>query len=334
MTFFPEGDPLSGVEPYLQIYVSLEYHGCRVCHYRGVKPFWLALIMPPKGTKMCVIETLKLMKIVTSTVSLGFPDRVLNMSTLRFILVLFLITLSQGSAFSEKRENSPIGYVEEYQYEAVPMGNEGGKEQIGAVLSFGDNRIVLSSKMVSQKGEERILLKMTREGALISGTKNRTDNSGRRTEARLWRDEHRVYIEQTSAERKKTTAIEIPLGSILATEGSLVVLLRSFPFESTAQWHLFMIDFSGRSSAATASQADIERIGVPAGEFTSYRVEILFGVPVLHFKVVCWVAREKPHVLVKSVGKRGLMTPTYVTSLTRQQMPGSSRKKMDRETSH
>ena len=73
--------------------------------------------------------------------------------------------------------------------------------------------------------------------------------------------------------------------------------------------------FLGKVGAATARQTGVERIEVPAGEFPCYRMEVLFHVLILSPKVVCWVTTEKPHVVVKSVGKRGVFTPTYVTTL-------------------
>ena len=76
-----------------------------------------------------------------------------------------------------------------------------------------------------------------------------------------------------------------------------------------------MIDFTGKAVAATASQTGVERIEVPAGEFPCYRMEVLFHVFILSPKAICWVTREKPHVVVKSVGKRGVFTATYVTTL-------------------
>jgi hypothetical protein len=76
-----------------------------------------------------------------------------------------------------------------------------------------------------------------------------------------------------------------------------------------------MIDFSGRSVNATARQAGIERITVPAGEFLCYRIEVLVHTFILKPTIVCWVTIEKPHFVVKNEGKRGILTPKYITTL-------------------
>jgi hypothetical protein len=245
------------------------------------------------------------------------------MNTLRLIVSSLVIVLSVGFALSERHVSvaQDNNHVEQYQYEAVPRGSEKDKEEINAVISFNDNGIVISSKKISRKAEERMLLNLTAKGELISGT--RTINSPRgSTETHIWRDQQRAYIERTLHGRKETRAVKIPEGSKLAVEGSLVVLLRSFPYDSATEWNLFMIDFSGRSIRATARQTGTECITVPAGEFSCYRIEIFFGVPFFR-QVLCWFAMEEPHILVKSVGKRGPFTATYVTSLIGQQLPES-----------
>ena len=158
-------------------------------------------------------------------------------------------------------------------------------------------------------------MKMTGNGDLISGTRSLTESAGKLLEEKIWRDKNKAYIEQTTSRDKKTMARDIPEGATLAVEGSLLVLLRFFPYASATRWDLLMIDFSGKAVAATARQTGVERIEVPAGEFPCYRMEVLFHVFILSPKVVCWVTTEKPHVVIKSVGKRGVFTPTYVTTL-------------------
>ncbi|MGD0229204.1 MAG: hypothetical protein ABSC19_02450 [Syntrophorhabdales bacterium] len=248
------------------------------------------------------------------------------MKMLCLTMFLLFMMLPQGSAFPERSGNAPEGdnHVERYHYEAVPIGEENDKEDIGLVLSFEANGIGFASTAVSEKAEERIRVKMTREGDLISGARSLAINSSRRlTEGKIWRDENKVYIEQISGKGKKTKTLDIPKGATLAVEGSLLVLLRFFPYESATRWDLFMIDFSGTAVAATARQAGVERIAVPAGEFPCYRMEVLFHIFILSPKVVCWVTTEKPHVVIRSVGKRGVFTPTYITSLIGEQFAGS-----------
>ena len=227
--------------------------------------------------------------------------------------LLLLVLLSQGPVFAENGREGPGDYnhVETYHYQAVPVGKESDTEQIRMVLSFEDDRIDFASTSVSEKTKEEVVLKMTGKGDLVSGTRSLTSSSGKVAKAKIWRDGNRVY----TYGRKKTTAADIPKTAILAIKGSLLVLLRSFPYGTTDQWNLFMIEFSGKSIPASVRQTGTERISVPAGEFLCYRVEVRFHVFILNPVVVCWVAADNPHIVVKSIGKRGIFSPTYVTSL-------------------
>ena len=236
-----------------------------------------------------------------------------GMGRLAFSLLLLLVLLFQGpvSAKNGQEEQGEPNHVETYRYQAVPTGRERDTEQITMVLSFKDDTIGFTSTSVSDKEKEEVTLKMTGKGDLTSGTRSLFSGSGRVTKARIWRDGNKVYTRRG----KKTTSANIPKGAILAIKGSLLVLLRSFPYGTTDQWNLLMIEFSGKSISATVRQTGTERISVPAGEFLCYRVEVRFHVLVLNPVVVCWVDTEKPHIVIKSVGKRGLFTPIYVTTL-------------------
>jgi hypothetical protein len=242
----------------------------------------------------------------------------LKVKTVCLFMFFLLSMLAHGAAFPKEPKDGPGGgdHIEKYQYEAVPIGKEKDEEEIEMALSFEDDGIGFTSTSVSEKAEERIQVKMTRDGDLITGARSLTDSSGSVTEEKIWRDNNKVYIERDSGEDKKTKTLDIPQGATLAVEGSLLVLLRFFPYGSATQWNLFMIDFSGKSAAATARQTGTERIEVPGGEFPCYRMEVLFHVHVLSPKAICWATMEKPHVVIKSVGKRGVFTPTYITSLT------------------
>jgi hypothetical protein len=235
------------------------------------------------------------------------------MKGVSFTLLLLLVLLSQGPVFAENGREGPGDYnhVETYRYQAVPVGKESDTEQIRMVLSFEDDRIDFSSTSVSEKANEEVVLKMTGKGDLISGTRSLTSSPGKVAKAKIWRDGNRVYTYR----RKKTSAVDIPKTAVLAIKGSLLVLLRSFPYGTTDQWNLFMIEFSGKSIPASVRHTGTERISVPAGEFLCYRVEVRFHVFILNPVVVCWVAVDNPHIVVKSIGKRGIFSPTYVTSL-------------------
>ncbi len=236
-------------------------------------------------------------------------------------LFLLLLVPAQGLAFPDTIESGPAGqsHVETYHYEAVAASKEKDKEEIELTLSFKEDSAEYASTIVSAKSDQRITIKMTKQGHLISGARSFRRNPGGPTEEKIWRDGKRAYVEQTSGTHKKTIQLDIPEGRTLAVEGSLLVLLRFFPYDSATRWDLFMIDFSGRSITATARQAGVERITVPAGEFSCYRMEVLIHTFILSPTIVCWVTTEKPHFVVKSEGKRGMLTPKYITTLVGKQ---------------
>jgi hypothetical protein len=241
----------------------------------------------------------------------------------RYVATLFLLFLvpAQGLAFPDTIETGPAGLssVETYYYEAMPIGKENDKEEVELDLSFEKGSAEYVSTIVSAKSDERITIKMTKEGNLISGTRSLRRSPGGPVEEKIWRDGKRAYVEQTSGTDKKIIPLDIPESRTLALQGSLLVLLRFFPYDSTTRWELFMIDFSGRSVTATARQAGIERITVPAGEFSCYRMEVLVHTFILKPTIVCWVTTEKPHFVVKNEGKRGIFTPKYITTLIDRQ---------------
>lgn len=241
----------------------------------------------------------------------------------RYLSTLFLLLLvpAQGLAFPDAHENGPRGnnHVEKYRYEAIPEGRQNDKEEIELTFSFEENGSEYASTMVSARSGERIAIKMTRKGDLISGASSLLSSSGSLTEAKIWRDGNKAYVEQTSGTDKKTMQLDVPEGKTLAVEGSLIMLFRFFPYDSATRQDLFMIDFSGRSVTATARQAGIERITVPAGEFSCYRMEVLVHAFILSPTIVCWVTIEEPHFVVRNVGKRSLLGPKYITSLIGRQ---------------
>ena len=237
------------------------------------------------------------------------------------ILLLFFIMPGHRPAFPETIDNGPGGnnHVETYRYEAMPEGRQNEKEETRLTFSFKEDSAEYTSTIVSAKSDERITLNMTKEGQLISGARSLLRSPGGPSEEKIWRDGETAYVEQTSGSDREIKHLDIPEGKTLALEGSLMTLLRFFPYDSTTRWELFMIDFSGRSVTATARQAGIERITVPAGEFSCYRMEVLVHTFILSPTIVCWVTTEKPHFVVRSEGKRGIFTPKYITTLIGRQ---------------
>jgi len=234
------------------------------------------------------------------------------------ILLLFFIMPGHRPAFPETIDNGPGGnnHVETYRYEAMPEGRQNEKEETRLTFSFKEDSAEYTSTIVSAKSDERITLNMTKEGQLISGARSLLRSPGGPTEEKIWRDEDKAYVEQAG---KKVATLDIPEGSTLAVEGSLLVLLRFFPYGGATRRELFMIDFSGRSVKATARQAGTEIVTVPAGEFSCYRVEVLVHAFILSPTIVCWVTAEEPHIVVKSMGKRSLFGPVYITTLIGRQ---------------
>ncbi len=226
-------------------------------------------------------------------------------------LLLFLLFVLPGPLYSAGREDN---HFEQHHYEAVPVGKENDKEEIEVRVSFAPDGVSLASRSVSEKAEERIQIRMTGQGDLISGTR-KFITQGSVIDEKLWRDGNKVHIEQTSRKGRKTKVLDIPDGSILAVEASMFVLLRFFPYGSTAHWDLFMVDFSGHSGTATATQTALESISVHGENFPCYRLEVLFHVPIVEPRAICWVTVEEPHLVVRTIGKRGVFTPTYITSL-------------------
>ena len=126
----------------------------------------------------------------------------------RYLSTLFLLLLvpARGLAFPDTIESGPAGpsHVETYHYEAVPIGKENDKEEIELTLSFEEDSSEYASTIVSEKSDERITIKMTKEGNLISGTRSLRRGPRGPIEEKIWRDGKTAYVEQTSGTDKKT----------------------------------------------------------------------------------------------------------------------------------
>jgi hypothetical protein len=114
---------------------------------------------------------------------------------------------------------------------------------------------------------------------------------------------------------RKIRKLKIPENIPLAVDASLLYLLRSFPFDTEAQWRVFMVDFSGHSIRITARHTGTEMVIVPAGDFDCYRIEVTVNLPIFQPKILIWLTKSEPHFLVKHSGKRGPFTPKYETTL-------------------
>jgi hypothetical protein len=131
----------------------------------------------------------------------------------------------------------------------------------------------------------------------------------------LWHDGRTVSIARRVGNGRKIRKLKIPENIPLAVDASLLYLLRSFPFDTEAQWRIFMVDFSGHSVRITARHTRTEMVIVPAGDFDCYRIEVTVNLPIFQPKILIWLIKSEPHFLVKHSGKRGPFTPTYETTL-------------------
>jgi hypothetical protein len=240
----------------------------------------------------------------------------LLLSSFSFTLLFFALNL----AFADDvRENTILSETREtYHYQAVPAGEntDRRKESIEIELSGSGDGLEYVSKVISAKSIETIKLRMDKEGRFVSGLRGVSNRQNQKLSAeQIWEDENKVYIQRDSDGTRKPRQIKLPTDKPTAVDGSLLILLRSFPFNTGTKWNIFMIDFSGYSVTITVHQAKVENIVVQPGEFECYRMEVVVGLPVIRPTLTYWLTTDKPHFLVKNLGKRGPFTSTYMTTL-------------------
>ncbi len=218
-----------------------------------------------------------------------------------------------------------IGYAEKsskkrerYRYEAVPVKSREAsrRKSIEMIINHTGSQAIFTMKSISSKEVEYITIELDAEGNFISGARNVTNTSGKsKFEGSIWRKQKTVYAKRRSGRGQKTREFDLPKNKNLAVDGSLLLLLRSFPFDQNREWKLFLIDFSQHSVSGTVRQAGIETIQVKAGEFECYRMEVIIHAFVFRPKITYWITKMEPHFLVKHRGKIGPFTKTYTTKL-------------------
>jgi len=232
------------------------------------------------------------------------------------IAALFFL---QGAAWAAaEKENSPGGRnVEKYRYEAIPIGGEASHKELIEIELIGEDRgVEYISKTISPEDIEEITIHTDREGRFISGLRTTSSRQNEKVQQeKVWIADRKAYVERGTGEEKKRKEYELPQDMPFAVDGSLLVLLRSFPFNESREWTVFMVDFSGYAIKVTVRQAGMEKVAVPAGEFECYRIEVVVDIPIFHPKVTYWLSARKPNFLVKHQGKKGPFTPSYITSL-------------------
>ncbi len=230
--------------------------------------------------------------------------------------VLFSL-FGPASAGENQEKSATAPKTLRYRYEATPVGGQPDqKEFIAIEFEERGRQVEYISRGISPEGTEEITIYTDPEGNFISGTRSMVDPLGKRVrQERVWRADHKAYLETSAGKGGKERKYDLAQGSVLAVDGSLLVLLRSFPFNEGKEWDIFMIDFSGYSITVTVKMGGMETIIVPAGEFECYRMEVAVHIPILRPKIIYWLSKMKPHFLVKHQGKRGPFTATYLTSL-------------------
>jgi hypothetical protein len=208
--------------------------------------------------------------------------------------------------------------IEKYRYEAVPVGSQEASHQksIEMDISRADSQTTFTMTSVSAKEVEYIKLELDADSDFVSGVRNVTHPSGKpKLEGSIWRKQQTVYVERVSGRKQKIREYDLPEDKPLVVDGSLLLLLRSFPFEQNREWKLFMVDFSQNSVSGVVRQTGVETIRVKAGEFECYRMELIVHAFIFRPKITYWISKMEPHFLVKHRGKIGPLTRTYITQL-------------------
>ncbi|MGZ6219913.1 MAG: DUF3108 domain-containing protein [Syntrophales bacterium] len=230
----------------------------------------------------------------------------------KYLLVVMCLAISVGNAMASGREGV---HVEKYLYEALPVTGETGKrETVEMEIRHSEKNIHYHAKISSLISREEIRIETDKEGQFVSGTRRVLPyDQGLQVEEKIWRAKDKVFIQEDSAGKLKTFTPAEDTG--FAVDGSLLLLLRMFPFEKGEIWKVFMVDFSGHAITVEVHLAGADMITVQAGTFECYRMEVIVGIPLLRPRIVYWLTKDKPHFLVKNIGKRGPFTDTYITTL-------------------
>jgi len=231
---------------------------------------------------------------------------------------IFLLAMVSTIAFASQDNGQPIeGHIEKYYYEAMPLTRDAGKrkEVITAEYLFNNQGVKYKSRIVSSTSIEMVTINMGNNGEFFDGM--RIFVTGKNSaEQRISVEGSAGKVEQIIEGRIEASGFSIPGDKKLAVDGSLLMLLRFFPFNTKTEWTVFIVDFSGESITLTIRQAGTERITVKAGEFECFRMEVIVHIPILRPRLTYWITADEPHFLVKNIGKRGPFTPNYVTMLT------------------
>ncbi|MGD0021391.1 MAG: hypothetical protein ABSC54_03725 [Smithellaceae bacterium] len=230
--------------------------------------------------------------------------------------ILFLCLLCLVSAAGDETCALEAS-AEKYRYEAIPLGDEDGqKETIDMEITRNGLNLRYRMKTVSPAGLEEIEIATEPKGRFLSASR-RFSPAGKEamTTEKIWREDGKAYLKRGTETEGSVRSFDLPPEKSFAVDGSLLVLLRDFPFGGDEAWAIYMVDFSGSNIAVTLRQAGIESVNVPAGIFDCYKMEVTVEIPIFRPHIIYWVTKKEPHFLVKSIGKRGPFTRSYATSL-------------------
>lgn len=240
-----------------------------------------------------------------------------------FGLATPLSAASTGSTNEPPISNQWIR-VESYDYTTFDEDNPAQiLERVTMQFRTGAHEQQTAYTSQNPEGSEQVLIRLTPEGALLSGTRKGCDTNGTPiASARIWIEDNQIISEASrgngTAKRKSSPRNDLDV----AAEPSLMNILRTFPFDSGEERHLLMATFSQYVLPMTIRQVDDECISVPAGIYDCFKLEAIVRFFGLRFTTTYWVTRAPPHYLVRYRGKRGLfLTPTYVTELVSVQTP-------------
>jgi hypothetical protein len=239
-------------------------------------------------------------------------------ATVFFSIPFIIISVCMLSDHPVTNAETNFQKIEKYRYEAVPERSQEASRQMSIEMdiSRADSQTTFIMKSVSAKEVEYIRLELDGDNDFVSGVRHVTHPSGKpKLEGSIWRKQQTVYVKRVSGRNQKIREYDLPEDKSLVVDGSLLLLLRSFPFEQKREWKLFMVDFSQNSVSGVVHQTGMETIRVKAGEFECYRMELIVHAFIFRPKITYWISKMEPHFLVKHRGKIGPLTRTYITQL-------------------
>ena len=238
-------------------------------------------------------------------------------SVLCLALIAIFCRLETARSAELRNEAAHVPRMEKYSYEAVPVNLPAGpKDLVEMEVIDTEEGIEYHSEVISPYSTEEVSIRMDRKARFVAGTRSafRSPNKPLSRE-RIWRGRNAVFVERATEGGIERNEHRLRPDRELAVDGSLLVLLRFFPFGEEKVWNLSMVDFSGYSTSVRVQKEGREKITVPAGEFECYRLVLVVNVPILKPRITYWLWTQKPYFLVKHQGKRGPFTRSYTTSL-------------------